>query len=202
MLELKECSKYYKNKTVFESIHYSFKNEIYWLTGSNGIGKSVLLRCLVGLEDFSKGGVSGELGKVLYLPDTAIGENWLTMDENIQLMQYYFKIDLSDEKIAEIKESLGIRYGDDLISQVSAGTAMKVGLFLIFLENYWGTIVLDETLSHIDDAVKNIILTELEKRKKEGTCILITNHGELYEKEMERRVCKLHLDENKLIDVI
>lgn len=44
---------------------------------------------------------------------------------------------------------------------------MKVGLFLLFVEQRWQTIVLDETLSHVDEHIKTVILEELEKRKQE-----------------------------------
>lgn len=201
MLELKECSKRYRDKQVFESINYKLENKIYWLRGPNGIGKSVFCRCLVGLEKFSGGNVIGDLGNVLYLPDTSIADSWLTLSENIDILQYYFKISLDNEKTNEIKYLLKIEDEDELVSQLSVGTSMKVGLFLIFIEKYWKTIVLDETLSHIDNNVKEIVLKELEKRAREGASILIINHSELYPEGQIIPAHKLYLNKKGLGDI-
>lgn len=194
MIEVKEGSKHYGNKSVFEAISFKFENEIYWLTGGNGIGKSVFCRCLVGLEEFSGGKLEGELGNVLFLPDTSVADNWLTIDENLDLMQYYFKINMNHEKLEEIKRRLEITEGKELASRVSVGTSMKVGLFLLFVEQRWQTIVLDETLSHVDEHIKTVILEELEKRKQEGACIVIINHGELSGAKSVAGIQKLYLD--------
>lgn len=201
MIELKECSKTYKNKVVFDTINYTFENEIYWLIGSNGIGKSVFCRCLVGLEKFTNGTVAGELGNILYLPDISVADHWLTMLENINLMKYYFKISLSEEEQKDILKLLDIVDEDELVSQVSVGTSMKVGLFLLFIKDHWNTIILDETLSHIDDHVKEIVLCELEKRKQEGACTLIIHHGELYAEGTEGSAHKIYLNKNGLADM-
>jgi ABC-type bacteriocin/lantibiotic exporter with double-glycine peptidase domain len=56
---------------------------------------------------------------------------------------------------------------------------MKIGLFLLFIQNKWDLIVLDETLSHIDKDCEKNILNELKKRSSEGTCIIVINHGEI-----------------------
>ncbi len=201
MLELRDCSKTYKNRTVFETINYILKNDIYWLIGSNGIGKSVFCRCLVGLEKFSSGEVNGDLGNVLYLPDISVADNWLTMLENINLMKYYFQLSLSQEEQQGIIDKLEIVDEDQLVSQVSVGTSMKVGLFLLFVKKHWSTIILDETLSHVDNHVKGIVLSELEKRKQEGACIIIIHHGELYTDGAEETAHKIFLDKNGLTDV-
>lgn len=194
MIEVKNCSKHYKNKKVFETINFKFKNEIYWLTGGNGIGKSVFCRCLAGLEEFSSGETEGELGNVLFLPDTSVADNWLTIDENLDLMRYYFKIDMKSERQREIKKRLEIVDSNELASRVSVGTGMKVGLFLLFVEQKWQTIILDETLSHVDDNIKKVVLKELEKRRQEGTCIVIINHGELSDEGLPGIIQKLYLD--------
>jgi lipoate-protein ligase B len=45
------------------------------------------------------------------------------------------------------------------------------------------------------------VLSELEKRKQEGTCIIIIHHGELYTKGTEETAHKIILDKNGLTDV-
>lgn len=195
MIELKNCSKKYGEKEVFVGLNYVFGNEIYWLLGKNGVGKSVFCRCLVGLEEFSDGTISGELGNVLFLPDTSLGEKWLTVNESIDLMIFYYGIHISDEKKQEIKEKLEIGDGNDLVSQISVGTGMKIGLFLLFVPNFWQTIILDETLSHLDIWMKRVIVRELEDRKGEGAMVLLINHGEIPTEGDETSIKKVWLKE-------
>lgn len=196
MLELKNGSKKYGEKEVFSDLNYTFENEIYWLLGKNGAGKSVFCRCLVGLEEFTTGGVCGKLGNVLFLPDTSLGEKWLTLNESIDLMLFYYGIRISEEEKQEIKEKLEIGDGNDLVSRVSVGTSMKIGLFLLFISNFWQTIVLDETLSHLDVQMKDKVVSELKQRKKEGAVTFLINHGEVLTEGDKSCMKKIYLREN------
>lgn len=179
MIELINCEKSYGDSTVFQNINYVFEPKTYWITGANGIGKSVLMRCIVGLENFTNGIVRGDKGNTLYLPDTTVGDSWLTIDENIKLMFYYYGIKLSSELLNDTKKRLGILDGSVLTSQVSLGTSLKIGLSLLFIKDYWNTIILDETLSHVDSTTQNIVMEELRLRAEEGSIVFITNHGNL-----------------------
>ncbi|MBE5903612.1 MAG: ATP-binding cassette domain-containing protein [Pseudobutyrivibrio sp.] len=179
MIKLENCSKAYGSKTILDNINYTFYNNIYWLRGHNGIGKSVLCRCMLGLENFSKGEIKGMGKNVLYLPDTSIADFWLTVKENINILKYLFDISIDDEKQNDILNKLQLMDMDELASRLSVGTSMKIGLFLLFIQNKWDLIVLDETLSHIDKDCEKNILNELKKRSSEGTCIIVINHGEI-----------------------
>ncbi|TGY87127.1 ATP-binding cassette domain-containing protein [Petralouisia muris] len=196
MIKLKDCSKKYGEKEVFADLNYTFENEVYWLLGKNGVGKSVFCRCLVGLEKFSTGLISGELGNVLFLPDTSLGEKWLTLNESIDLMLFYYGIHISEDEKQEIKEKLEIGDGNDLVSRVSVGTSMKIGLFLLFVRDFWQTIILDETLSHLDVQMKDKVVSELFQRKEEGAVTLLINHGKILTKEDKFCMKKIYLAED------
>ena len=60
---------------------------------------------------------------------------------------------------------------------------------------------MDETLSHIDNNVKEIVLKELEKRAREGASILIINHSELYPEGQIIPAHKLYLNKKGLGDI-
>jgi energy-coupling factor transport system ATP-binding protein len=48
-----------KNKTIFENINFGLSNgEILGITGSNGAGKSMLLKCIAGLKEPTSGSIS------------------------------------------------------------------------------------------------------------------------------------------------
>ena len=42
---------------------------------------------------------------------------------------------------------------------------------------FWDLIILDETMSNIDSSSRKQVLKELNKRRKEGTIILIVDHN-------------------------
>lgn len=183
-MKILNCTKKYGNRVVFEHISLDLDDSIYHLKGKNGSGKSVFCRCLLGLEEYTSGTISGKEKPVLYLPDTPLGEDWLTMKENIDLLLYYYNIDLPEEEKSQIISRLQITDPNQNYHQVSAGTAIKIGLFLLFINNYWKLIVLDETMSHLDKSIREIIWRTLEKRASEGATVVIVDHNLEIEKEI------------------
>ncbi len=197
-IKFKDCKKKYGEHIVFEDVNLELENGIYHIVGANGTGKSVLCRCVLNLEKFSKGTITGREMPTLFLPDTSIGEKWMSMRENIDLLLYYYQISLSEDEIATIMEKVRIQEPDQNYSQVSVGTAMKMGLFLIFVKDFWKFIVLDETLSHLDREIREIILKEINERAKEGTMIFIVDHN-LNKPVDAKRWNWLEIKENKIV---
>ena len=175
-MKLVNCKKEYKDKVIFDNLYYEFSGGIWHLTGANGTGKSVFCRCLLGLEDFNSGEVIDKGNNILYLPDTALGEDWLSMSENIDLLLYYYNISMESDEKTVIMEKLKITEPNKNFNLLSVGTTMKLGMFLLFIKNKWDLIVLDEANSHLDIDIKNTILNELENRAGEGCNVIIVEH--------------------------
>jgi ABC-type multidrug transport system ATPase subunit len=57
------------------------------------------------------------------------------------------------------------------------GTAVKIGIFLLFIKKNWDLIIIDEALSHLDSNMREKVLDELEQRAIEGTTIIIIDHS-------------------------
>lgn len=176
-MKLKNCSKKYKDKTVFEHVTLTLDSGIYHLTGANGSGKSVLCRCLLGLEQLTEGEIENRPERVIFLPDTPLGEDWLSMQENIDLLLFYYGITLAEDEKYELISRLRITQPDQNYHQVSVGTAMKIGLFFLLLKERWDMIVLDETLAHMDAAFREMIWDELELRAQEGAVVILIDHS-------------------------
>ncbi|MEE3392424.1 MAG: ATP-binding cassette domain-containing protein [Lachnospiraceae bacterium] len=174
---LSNCSKQYKDKTVLSDISLKLNSGIYHLTGKNGSGKSVFCRCLLGLEQFTEGSTEEMPKHVLFLPDTPLGEDWLTLRENLELLLYYYGISLSEEEKAAYMEKLRITEPNENYHKVSVGTSMKIGLFFLLLKKHWGLIILDETMSHLDKVIRETIWDELEQRAREGTIVILVDHS-------------------------
>jgi len=55
-LHLKSIRKNYKHNVIFEDLSFEFSSgNIYGIVGYNGSGKTVLLKCLAGLESITEG---------------------------------------------------------------------------------------------------------------------------------------------------
>jgi ABC-2 type transport system ATP-binding protein len=182
-MRIENACKIYKDRVVFQNLNIDLEARIYHVKGHNGVGKSVLCRCLLGLEELSEGKIKdGFKDRILFLPEAPLGEDWLSMEENIELLLYYYGILIDDSDKKSIYEQLEISELNQNYHTVSVGTSMKIGMFLLFLKNEWNLIIIDEALSHLDTSIRNKIFLELEKRAKEGTIVLMVDHSFQIEK--------------------
>ncbi|KLO22711.1 ATPase [Marinitoga sp. 1197] len=179
MLELKNCYKKYGEKIIFENISYVFYNNIYWLKGENGIGKSVFLRCISNIEKFSGGIYKNNLKRILYIPEFSLNENWLTLKENIELFMFYHSINIRKDFIEKVLKKLNIEDASIFPYKASVGTNLKTIFSLIFIPNMWDMIIIDEAISHLDLKTQNILFAELNQRSSERTIVIFTYHGNL-----------------------
>lgn len=197
-LEIKDCYKKYNDKLVFENISYKFENKIYWLKGSNGIGKSVLLRCLTNIEKFTGGTIQSDKKNILYIPEFSLNEDWLTLRENVKLLMYYHKLHIDDEKLSNILYKLNMGDCNILPTKASLGTNIKTSLALLFVEKYWDLIIIDEALAHIDNSTKSNIIRELARRCDENATVILTHHGEFMNEKNKLDIKEIFLDKGGL----
>lgn len=180
-MELINLKKMYNDRIVFENLNYSFKsNNMYWIHGRNGVGKSTFFRILLGAESFTSGQIIPVHKKTLYIPEIELTENWLTIKENINLL---FNIaGIKKNKELKFNEKLNITNEDynTISMDCSMGTNMKVGFSLIFSDHIWDLIIIDEAFSHIDINTQNSIIEQLLTISEEyGTIILFTHHDNI-----------------------
>jgi ABC-type multidrug transport system ATPase subunit len=176
-MKIVNCEKKYNDKQIFGKLNMELESKIYHLKGKNGVGKSVLCRCILGLENFTKGEIYEKGENVLFLPDTPLGEDWLSIQENIDLLMLYYGLTLDDAEKSRIIEELEISDPEQNYHTVSVGTAVKIGIFLLFIKKNWDLIIIDEALSHLDSNMREKVLDELEQRAIEGTTIIIIDHS-------------------------
>lgn len=146
------------------------------LKGMNGIGKSTLLRTLLGIIKPFGGKVHmGDYLEVGYFEQESSRDNYNTpMDEvwaefpglsNFEVRQHLAKCGLTNEHITSQMRVL------------SGGEAAKVRLCKVMLKNI-NLLVLDEPTNHLDVEAKD----ELKKAIKEfkGTVLLVSHEPEFY----------------------
>ncbi|MCE5430720.1 hypothetical protein JMA29_09425 [Staphylococcus pseudintermedius] len=73
--------------------------------------------------------------------------------------------------------------------KASLGMCLKVGCTLLFKQNHWDIIILDETLSNIDFDSRALILKKTSEIVDQGkTSIILTSHNNIldaYEDDFE-----------------
>lgn len=185
MIELKNLSKHYRKKCIFESLDMTFENlQLTVLLGENGAGKSTLLRMIAGLEQLTKGEIRyfGEQlskkqrqDKIGYVPqDIALFEH-MTVNENIRCFKALCKAPLSNVLIDEYARQLNLNERTMTISNLSGGTKRKVNVLIGLLSNPQ-ILILDESTVGIDLKSRFDIHNLLNTMKRERLIILTTHH--------------------------
>lgn len=186
-------------KNIVNSFYYEFKKgEIYCITGSNGTGKSTLIKLLLGLyNDYYSGEIyynSIELKKIdMYktrrnmigvtqqepkLINSKLKENMtygLNKYNNDDLEFLYSKLNIATTKFTNGIETMI----DEASSNISGGEKLKVSLVRTFLKNP-NVIILDEPTSALD-TLSIESLKELLVLNKENKIIIIITHDHQFE---------------------
>lgn len=172
MIALKNVSKCLNDFTI-PPFSYTFDNCLYQLNGENGSGKSVLLKIVAGLDKKIGGTITNDLASrpILFLTNAGIGVPYLKIEDNILLSAKILGVKLkkTDFKSLYSKES----YLDTLYNQSSLGNQNKVGLALLFSENDYGLIILDESLNGLDQKSTENILQRLRTLSLKRMCPII-----------------------------
>ena len=100
LLEVKSLNKQFGDHTVLQDVTFSIKQgEIVGLVGRNGMGKTTLMKCILGLIETSSGSIvfdndkdyknkKEKMNKIGYLLDCKLFEN-MNAYENIKIQEMY-----------------------------------------------------------------------------------------------------------------
>ncbi|RXT05192.1 ribosomal protection-like ABC-F family protein [Ammoniphilus sp. CFH 90114] len=188
VLKIKDLSVGYKDKKLSSGLTFQLdRGERIALLGPNGIGKSTLLKTVVGELQPLAGSISlgsnvsigyyDQEQKELNLDKTVLHELW---DDYPQMLE------------KDIRTVLGnfLFSGDDVlkkISSLSGGEKARVSLAKLMLQNS-NFLILDEPTNHLDIYSKEVLENALEDYP--GT-ILFVSHDRYFLNKMASRVIEL-----------
>lgn len=175
ILEIQEITKIFGAQIILENSSLNLNlNQVIWIAGENGIGKSTLLKCIAGIEPIQSGRINFSLHKISLLTEKDWLYPQLTVKENLE-----FWAKINDSKISlELIEIFSLnQILNKQIFTISQGMRKKVALTRV-LQNNASILLLDEPYTFLDE--KNVvILNEYLKKYKHDKLILIATHDKL-----------------------
>jgi len=170
-LNVKKLSKIINKRLVFTEISFSVKdNEIVCVYGKNGSGKTVLLKCLLGLTDVDGGFFSfqltgDQLGVCFQFPEHLIYHRTV-YEEVVSLVR-------DEAKALEVMKKANIRDRRDN-SPLTLSEGQKRLMFLFALMQKNKLLIFDEPLTSLDKKSKKMIIDEMLRFKRGKGAIIYT----------------------------
>lgn len=192
MVELKNVNKSLSKRLILDNISYKFEyGKVYGLCGTNGSGKTMLLRAICGLIVPDSGEIAID-GKVLH-KDISFPPSVGIVIENMTLLPGYNAFD-NLKLIAQIKK---VASDDDIknaINRVGLKSDLKVRKFSLGMKQRLNIaqavfekpkiILLDEPTNALDDSGVKLVYDIIKEEKERGALIIIATHHEEDLKEM------------------
>ncbi|MFC4778456.1 ATP-binding cassette domain-containing protein [Paenibacillus sp. GCM10023252] len=182
MIELKDVNKRYRRKTVLNGVSFTAeKGQVTCLIGINGVGKSTVMKAIMGLTPVDRGHIwidGQKMGpklyeKVSFIPDTiTMPPNMTIKDCMVFMSDFYDSWNQSraDEMLCFFKLDAASK-----VSELSKGTAAKLHL-LLGLSLDADYVLMDEPFSGIDVFSREQIAKVFTSHLIEDRGVLITTH--------------------------
>ncbi len=207
MIQVSTVSKSYGDLKVLKSVSFSIREgQVYGIIGHSGAGKSTMLRCINGLEEYNKGSL-----KVMGQEVSAMSEEELRkfrrkvgmifqnfnllkrsdVYKNVALPMELWKMDKNaiDKRVRELLDLVGLSHKiNSMPRELSGGEKQRVAIArALALEPK--ILLCDEATSALDPKITKDILQLLSKINRElGITIVMVTHQMEVVKEICQRV--------------
>ena len=177
-IEFKNVTKKFNKEEVLKDFSYRFEDgKTTFVTGPSGIGKSTLIRIILGLENEFSGDVEGLENRKIsaVFQDDSLCKN-LSVLLNIKLVSD--KVD--EQKLIENLSEIGL---EDVVNkrvrELSGGMKRRVAI-LRALSVDFDTLVMDEPFKGLDSETKKKVMDAVIKKTEGKTVIIVTHDIEEY----------------------
>lgn len=173
ILKIKNLSKYFENKKIFENLNLSvIKNEKIAIIGKNGIGKTTLFKILCEKEKPTNGTITYGTGLNISYYDQE--QSYLNENKTIYNEIHDSFPHLTTQTIRRHLSNFLFK-NDDIhkkISLLSGGEKCRLNLIKIILSNS-NVLLMDEPTNHLDIYTREILENAIINFK--GTCLIISH---------------------------
>jgi ABC-2 type transport system ATP-binding protein len=187
-LQIINISKQFGEHKVLQDVSLSInQGQIYGLVGLNGIGKTTLIKIILGLLKQDEGQIQlyGKANSILdikkkysYLPEKFHPSAFLKGEEFLSLSISYYGKKYNRQEAIELCEELDLspKVLDSRIGNYSKGMGQKLGLVSAFMADT-PLLILDEPMSGLDPRARIALKKKLRQYVQNGKrSIFFTSH--------------------------
>jgi ABC-2 type transport system ATP-binding protein len=186
ILETKNLIKYYDQRCILNNLNLKIRaGSIVGLVGRNGMGKSTLIRCLMGLMQYDEGHCSvfgessyaindGNKARIGYVPQQPEALGWLTIKQMFDFISGFYP-NWDHDFVSNTIKRWGINTNRTL-STLSPGERQRIAV-LRAMAYHPQLLVLDEPGAALDPVARRELLREIVTRSADdGTTIIFSTH--------------------------
>ena len=186
-LNVIDAGKKFGKTWIFHNVSMVFEpGKIYGFAGKNGSGKTMLMKCILGLVPLSEGRIDLD-GKIIgtdieMLPSVgAIIETpgFLPNLSGFDNLKYLASLRgiISDQQIVSTMERLGLQPTERKhVGKYSLGMRQRLGLAQALMEEP-EILILDEPFNALDSDCANDVCEILKEQRASGRCVILSSHN-------------------------
>lgn len=187
VLTVTDLASGYNKKSIFENLSFEIKpQEVFGLVGLNGIGKTTLIKTILGLKEPFSGEIKidpsviegdDEKKAISYLPERFDPPWFLSGYEFIRFSISLYGQSVTYDEVVKAAESISLNpdFLKKRVQSYSKGMRQKLGLLATVMTDC-PIMILDEPMSGLDPKARNEVKSLIHQVREEGRSVLMSSH--------------------------